>query len=227
MASNQSNILPELAFVAGSQAPVIFTFEDELRPDAAAVVSELKRRGLEIRLLSGDRSPVVRHAAEALGIATWQAEMTPQDKLQCIEELSRLGRKVMMVGDGLNDAPALAAGFTSMAPSSATDIGRTAADTVFFGNGLAPVATALTVGQHAQRLSLQNFGLALGYNVLAVPLAMLGLASPLIAAIAMSTSSVIVVGNALRLSLLEVTEFQSRQINPTSRDTVNRQRQAA
>jgi Cu2+-exporting ATPase len=194
--------LLELVLVAGSRAPVTFTFEDELRPDAAAVIEDLGNRGLEVRILSGDRAAAVRHAAEALGITTWQAEMTPQAKLACLEDLARHGRRVLMVGDGLNDAPALAAGYTSMAPSSATDIGRTAADTVFFGDGLAPVAAALAIAARAQQLSLQNFGLAVGYNILAVPIAMLGMASPLIAAIAMSTSSLIVIANALRLGLL-------------------------
>jgi Cu2+-exporting ATPase len=185
----------------GEAKPAIFTFEDELRPDAASVIAKLKAEGLRIEILSGDRGAPVSRAASALGIECWKAGVTPQQKLAYVQSLKNAGRKVLMVGDGLNDAPALAAGHTSMAPSSATDIGRTAADTIFMGESLMPLLVARDVAIATQRLSIQNFTLAVGYNFLAVPIAMLGFASPLIAAVAMSTSSIIVIANSLRLGL--------------------------
>jgi P-type Cu2+ transporter len=191
--------LPEFLLVKGSQEPVIFAFEDELRPDAVSVIAGLTSRGLQVEILSGDREPAVRRVATRLGIGHWQAGVTPQQKLAHVLALRVEGRKVLMVGDGLNDAPALAAGHTSMAPSSATDIGRTAADSVFMGDGLMPVLVTRDVAVAAQKTSVQNFALAVGYNIFAVPLAMLGFASPLMAAIAMSTSSIIVIANSLWL----------------------------
>jgi Cu2+-exporting ATPase len=178
----------------------VFAFEDEQRPQAAETIAALRRAGLAVEILSGDRMPAVRRVAEALGIAGWRAGVTPREKLEHIEALAAAGKRVLMVGDGLNDAPALAAGLTSMAPYSATDIGRTAADTVFLSDSLRPLVSARDVAVRARRLSLQNFSLAIAYNVLAVPVAILGFATPLIAAIAMSTSSLIVVANALRLA---------------------------
>jgi Cu2+-exporting ATPase len=198
---NDGQGLPEFVLMRNSKATGIFAFEDELRADAAAVIAKLQSEGLRVEILSGDREVAVRRAAADLGIDRWQAGVTPQQKLAYVEQLKAAGRKVLMVGDGLNDAPALAAGLTSIAPASATDIGRTAADTIFMGESLFPVLVARDVAIATQRLSLQNFALAVGYNVLAVPIAMLGFASPLIAAVAMSTSSIIVIGNSLRLGL--------------------------
>ncbi len=198
---SDSQGLPEFVLVRGENTPAFFTFEDELRPDAASVITKLKAEGLRVEILSGDRKAPVSRAASALGIECWQAGVTPQQKLAYVQSLKDAGRKVLMVGDGLNDAPALAAGHTSMAPSSATDIGRTAADTIFMGESLIPLLVARDVAIATQRLSIQNFALAVGYNCLAVPIAMLGFASPLIAAVAMSTSSIIVIANSLRLGL--------------------------
>ncbi len=202
MADDGLQGLPEFALGKRSSAPTLFTFEDVLRDDAATVIADLKSQGLQVEILSGDREPAVRRTAERLGVELWQAGVTPQDKLAHVMALKNSGRKVLMVGDGLNDAPALAAGLTSMAPSSASDVGRTAADTIFMGESLMPVLVARKVAVATHRVSIQNFTLAVGYNVLAVPLAMLGFASPLLAAVAMSTSSIIVIANSLRLGFL-------------------------
>jgi Cu2+-exporting ATPase len=191
--------LPEIVLKRGDAPPVVFTFQDVLRPGAKETIARLQRQGLHVEILSGDREGAVRRVAQALGLADYRAGSTPLVKLAYVEALAKAGRKVLMVGDGLNDAPALAAGFTSMAPASASDIGRTAADSVFMGAGLTPVAVARDVAVLSQRLAKENFALAILYNVFAVPVAMAGLASPLLAAIAMSTSSIIVIGNALRL----------------------------
>jgi len=193
--------LLEFAFRRGARPPVAFQFQDKLRSDAAETVDTLKHRGLAVHLLSGDREAAVRRVADAVAIDIAVPRASPQAKLAYVEALAKSGRKVLMVGDGINDAAALAAGFTSMAPATASDIGRTAAETVFMTEGVGAVATAIDAGRRAQRIATQNFALAVGYNVLAVPLAMAGLVSPLVAAVAMSTSSIVVIANALRLAL--------------------------
>jgi Cu2+-exporting ATPase len=130
---------------------------------------------------------------------TPSGRLTPPEKLARLEELGRAGRKVVMVGDGLNDAPALAGAHASISPSTAADVSQTAADVIFLGDKLGAVVETLAVARAARRLALHNFAIAIGYNVLFVPLAVAGLVTPLIAAVAMSTSSLAVTANALRL----------------------------
>ena len=173
-------------------------FADRLRPDARAAIDALRHEGIEATMLSGDRAEAVAPVARELGM-TAQTGMSPQDKLAAIERQAGLGRKVLMIGDGLNDGPALAAGHASMAPGSASDVGKNAADCIFLGDRLLPVVETIRMARRTQAIVRQNFVLAIGYNAIAVPLAFLGLVTPLIAAIAMSGSSLIVVGNALRL----------------------------
>jgi Cu2+-exporting ATPase len=191
---------PELWLSRPGREPVRFAFSDGLRDDAARVVGQLRSLGMAIELLSGDRPAVAAKVADSLGITEWRAGCAPSDKCARLEELAGQGRKVLMIGDGLNDAPALASAYVSMSPSTAVDVSQTAADVVFQGARLAPVIETLEVARLSRTLVKQNFILALGYNVFTVPLAIAGMVTPLIAAIAMSTSSLVVIGNALRLS---------------------------
>ncbi|PIW26627.1 MAG: heavy metal translocating P-type ATPase [Rhodospirillales bacterium CG15_BIG_FIL_POST_REV_8_21_14_020_66_15] len=193
---------PEFWLAAGGDAPVRFAFADTLRDDARDAIDRIKAMGLAVELLSGDRENVVRGVADELGIPEWRAQRPPDAKVRRLKDLAARGRKVLMVGDGLNDAPALAAGHASLSPSSAADISQTAADMVFQGRSLAAVAEAVAVARAATRHVKQNFALALLYNVIAVPIAVAGLATPLVAAVAMSSSSILVTLNALRLKLV-------------------------
>ena len=186
-----------VAFRYGSSCHV-FAVRQRLRADAAAVIASLQQQGIAVEVVSGDREPAVRAAAEALGIAEWRAEVTPVDKIARIEELARRGSRVLMVGDGLNDAPALAAAHASLSPISATHMSQSVADAVFLGEQLAPVQAAIATSRKALHLMRQNLWFAVIYNAIAVPIAILGLVTPLIAAAAMSGSSVLVILNALR-----------------------------
>ncbi|MGB0670602.1 MAG: copper-translocating P-type ATPase, partial [Rhodospirillales bacterium] len=190
---------PELWYREETGTVHRFGFSDRPREDAGAVIAALNAQGLAPVLLSGDRESVVRSTAEALHLADWRAELTPDGKCQALAGLAGQGQRVMMVGDGLNDAPALAAAHVSLSPSSAVDVSQTAADVVFQGQKLAPVLEVLYVARRADTLVRQNFALAFLYNVITIPLAVTGHVTPLIAAVAMSSSSVVVIANALRL----------------------------
>ncbi len=190
---------PELWLVRPHAQPVRFLFADRVRSDASATVAALRRAGMEAMLLSGDRPLAVEQVAREVGIDRWQASLTPDGKCARLAQSIAAGHRVAMVGDGLNDAPALATATVSLSPASAADISLTAADIVFQGDRLAPVLEAWTVARRSQSLVRQNIAFALLYNLCAVPLAILGLASPLVAAAAMSSSSIVVVLNALRI----------------------------
>jgi Cu2+-exporting ATPase len=183
----------------GDAAPVEFTFEDVVRADAPVVCDALRARGLKLALFSGDAAGPVASVARKTGIMDARAGMTPADKLAALEALAHDGRRVLMVGDGINDAPALAAAQASMSPVAASDVSRAAAGLVFTGERLEPVVFALEMARMARARALENFSLAAVYNAVAIPVALMGLVTPLIAALAMSGSSIVVTLNALRL----------------------------
>lgn len=180
-----------------------FVFEDSLRPDTQQVISQLKTLGLHPVVLSGDRESVAHSVGQSLGISDARGDLTPVDKYQAMESFRDAGHKVLMVGDGLNDAPNLVGADVSMSPSSAIDMAQNAADIIFMGDKLGAVVEAYRTAVFAQKLVRENLWLALIYNLIAVPVAVAGLASPLVAAIAMSSSSLIVIGNSFRLNLMK------------------------
>jgi Cu2+-exporting ATPase len=190
----------ELWFRLGDAAPVRFAFADSLRPDAAQVVAALKARGLQVEALSGDVDGPVAAMAAACGIDVWRAGLTPLEKVAVIEARREAGWRVLMVGDGLNDAAALAKAHVSMAPGTAVEASQNAADLVFEGAGLMAVVDAIDVARAARRRALENFSFSALYNAVAAPAAIVGLVNPLFAAIAMSGSSLIVTLNALRMN---------------------------
>ncbi|HEY2135354.1 MAG TPA: heavy metal translocating P-type ATPase [Xanthobacteraceae bacterium] len=176
----------------------VLAVRQSLRPDAVEIVRALAARGLDLHIFSGDRPAAVAPIAAALGIASWRGAMKPADKISALESLKAKGRRVLMVGDGINDAPALAAAHVSVSPISAAHIAQAQADALFLGERLAPVLDAVRIATRARRLMQQNLWLAVIYNAVAVPFAIAGLVTPLIAALAMSGSSLLVTLNALR-----------------------------
>jgi Cu2+-exporting ATPase len=181
------------------EEPYGFSFTDALRPGVEDVVAKLHDQGMDVILLSGDTTNAVERLAGELGIKNWVAEALPEDKANRVAGLARDGRKVLMVGDGLNDTAALAAAHVSISPATALDAARVASDIVLLGRDVTPIAEALQTARKATRRIRENFQIATAYNVIAVPLAIAGFATPLIAALAMSTSSITVSLNALRL----------------------------
>jgi Cu2+-exporting ATPase len=181
------------------EPPLEITFSDRLRPGAQEAVAALQASGLEVIMMSGDSAGAVEALAQRLGIAQWVAEALPGDKAARIAQLHADGKKVLMVGDGLNDTAALTEAHVSVSPASALDAARVASDIVLLGTDLSPLAEAIKVAGKATQRIRENFQVATVYNIIAVPLAIAGLCSPLIAALAMSTSSITVSLNALRL----------------------------
>jgi Cu2+-exporting ATPase len=176
-----------------------FTFADRLRPGAEAAVQALAAQGKKVLLISGDAEGAVRDLAQRLGITGWTAGALPAEKAAAVAQLSAQGHRVLMVGDGLNDTAALAAAHVSISPASALDAARVASDIVLLGQDMAPIGDATRIAAQATRRIKENFAISILYNVVAVPVALVGLATPLAAALAMSLSSITVSLNALRL----------------------------
>jgi Cu2+-exporting ATPase len=191
---------PELCLVRAGRQPVILRFEERLRCDAQAVIGRLRKSRLAVEILSGDNTHAVAQVAASLGDVAFSARQSPVEKMRHVEALRRSGRHVLMVGDGLNDGPCLAAADISAAPSSAADISQTVADVVFQGAGLGPVVTILGVARRASRLMRQNLAVSLGYNAVMLPLAVCGYVTPWVAAAAMSSSSLLVMANSFRVA---------------------------
>jgi len=186
-----------VAFRYGTER-VIFQIQQNLRSDAVETIKRLKQLGFSIEILSGDRIETVEKIANELAVDDWHGALKPADKVARLTELAQLGKKVLMIGDGLNDAPALASAYVSISPIDATKITQAAADAVFLGEPLAPIIRSIELARRARRLMWENLALSVIYNIFAVPLAMAGLLTPLIAAAAMSGSSLLVTVNALR-----------------------------
>lgn len=204
--TNADDDITEAWFRIGDDAPVRFVFDDAIRADAADTVAALEARGLKTEMLSGDKPGPAARIAAAAGIENWRAGLSPADKIARLEELKSSGFKTAMIGDGLNDAPALAAAYASMSPGTAADASQAAADFVYQGDRLGALVAAYDIAKQARRRVIENFGFAALYNLCAIPLAVFGFVTPLIAAIAMSGSSVIVTLNALRLPAMHKTE---------------------
>jgi P-type Cu2+ transporter len=176
----------------------VYLIRQALRPDANAAISALHRMGVATAILSGDRVVAVAAAAHKLGIKAWCGDLKPSDKASMVAHWKHQGRRIVMIGDGINDAPALASAHASLAPSTGSDLAHSSSDAVFQGDHLQPIVATLRICRRARGLMRQNLTLSVVYNAIALPLAMAGLVTPLIAAAAMSGSSILVTLNALR-----------------------------
>ena len=200
-AKDQADAQTESWLRIGRSKPVRFKFKDTPRMDAKETISGLIERGYGVELLTGDKISMAAETAKLLGIDIWQAEVSPTDKLARLDELKAQGHLTLMIGDGINDAPALASAYASASPAGAADVSRAAADIILQGDKLSGLITAVGTAKDAQKRVFENLSLAVIYNMIAVPLAVFGMVNPMIAALAMSGSSMLVTLNALRLKL--------------------------
>ena len=187
-------------FLKFGDEELIFLFEDEIKEDACSVIEQLKNLGKKIILLSGDEEKTVRNVAQKLKISEFYFEQTPISKVQFLEKIKLENKKFIMIGDGLNDAPALALSDISISFSQASDIAQNIADIVIQGQKLNPILDLINSSRRAIFLMKQNLLIALVYNLIAIPFAIAGHVVPLGAAIAMSSSSLLVLFNSLRMN---------------------------
>lgn len=206
-----------IGFALEGQPAYRIRLAETLRAGATGMGAKLAACGMEAEILSGDAATAVAAIARPTGIARFTAALRPQGKIARLEVLRAQGRRVAMVGDGLNDAPALAAAHVSFAPAGASDIGRRAADFVFTRDSLDAVLRARRIAVATDRIVRQNLAFAIAYNALAVPLAIAGMVTPLVAAIAMSSSSIAVIANSLRLFLVDPDAAPMRHIRGRKR----------
>lgn len=176
-----------------------FLLADEIKEGTEQMLADLKAQGLRLHLLSGDRPAAVSHVADTLKLDAYRAEALPEDKLNYVETLQKQGRKVLMVGDGINDAPVLAQADVSAAVAGSADAARDGADVVLLNEDMRVLPIMFKQAKRTRRIIQQNLTWASAYNIIAVPLAVLGFVKPWIAALGMSLSSLLVLGNALRL----------------------------
>ncbi|QOD90814.1 cadmium-translocating P-type ATPase [Lysobacter sp. CW239] len=200
----------------GWRGVACFQLAESQRPDARAAVDALRAQGLAVHLSSGDAAQAVERFAHQVGIEDSHARQSPEDKLAYARGLQQRGRIVAMVGDGLNDAPVLAGADVSLAIGEGAALAQRAADLVLTGRSLTRVPEAIAVARRTRRVIRQNIGWALGYNLLALPLAAAGLVTPWIAALGMALSSLIVTANALRLTRVRATTAPSAPAATTS-----------
>jgi len=182
----------------------IVVVETEIREDAKATIEQLQKSGLQLHLLSGDQSENVQQIAENLGFHHWSGEQSPEDKLDYINRLDAAGSKAAMIGDGINDSPAMAAALVSLAMAKSTDITKVSADIIMLNERLSLLTDAITTSKAVHSVIKQNLLWALAYNLLGLPLAVSGILTPWLAAAGMSLSSLVVVLNALRLSKIGI-----------------------
>ena len=200
LAEDKAKLAQTAVWIAANEVVKgVMFLEDELRPEAVELINRLKAKGKKVSLLSGDLTIVANRVAEQLGGMNVIAEVLPEDKNEVIRQLQKQGQTVAMVGDGVNDAPALVRADVGIALGSGTDVSMDSADIVLMNNELLAVDTAIELSARTLRTIKQNIASSITYNVIMVPLAMSGVLTPLIAAITMPLSSLVVIGNAARI----------------------------